>query len=334
MAFGLALAISRKLQALLVDPLMEVADVARAIVRNQDYAARARRRSEDEVGLLVEAFNDMLDQIQARERKLSDINAALALEVEEHKVARAEVATLNATLERRVEARTRDLESLNRELESFSYSVSHDLRAPLRSIDGFTSLLQRNHADHLDEQGRAYMERVRAATQRMGHLIDDLLQLSRTARSELAPQEMDLSAMAESVLHDLRQSAPNRDVETFVQPGVRVRADAILMRTVLENLLGNAWKFTLKRDAARIEFGADRAPERTVCFVRDNGAGFDMRYVDKLFGPFQRLHSSVEFEGTGVGLANVQRIIRRHGGDVWCQGALGAGATFYFALPT
>lgn len=229
--------------------------------------------------------------------------------------------------------RTIELESLNRELESFSYSVSHDLRAPLRSIDGFTALLQKGYEDHFDDQGKGYMGRVRAATQRMGQLIDDLLSLSRTARSVMVRRNVNLSELAEAILQDLSDGAPARRVVASITPDMEVQADRELMRTVLENLLGNAWKFTAKKEESHIEFGCCRDQDPVVYFVKDDGAGFDMKYVDKVFGAFQRLHASSEFEGTGVGLASVQRILRRHGGDVWCEGEVDRGAIFYFTLP-
>lgn len=224
------------------------------------------------------------------------------------------------------------LEVANAELDAFAYSVSHDLRAPLRSIDGFGQALLEDCADQLDAAGRDHLGRVRAAGQRMGVLIDDLLRLSRVTRSELRRERVDLSALAEDVAADLRRSAPARTVQLTVAPGVVAEGDPHLLRVVLENLLGNAWKYTAKHPRAEIEFGGtDRGGERAF-FVRDNGAGFDMKYASKLFGAFQRLHSSAEFEGSGVGLATVQRIVRRHGGRVWAEGAPRHGATFYFTL--
>lgn len=332
-ALGLALLLSGRFQALIAQPLLEVAEVAKGVVERQDYSPRVTPRTDDEVGVLVVAFNEMLNQIQQREAELQEANIALQAEIREHRVARDEVAALNQSLERRVAERTAELETLNKELESFSYSVSHDLRAPLRSIDGFTAILQKNLADQLDEQGKGYMTRVRAATQRMGHLIDDLLSLSRTARSGMVRREIDLSHLAESILHDLQEGAPERIVKTTVASGMVVHADTELMRAVLENLLGNAWKFTAKKADARIDVGVKQEAGDTVYFVQDNGAGFDMKYVEKLFGAFQRLHATTDFEGTGVGLANVQRIIHRHGGKVWCEGEVDRGATFYFTIP-
>ncbi|MBI3129795.1 MAG: hypothetical protein HYZ13_00410 [Acidobacteria bacterium] len=333
LALGATLLLSGRLQSLISLPLLEVAHVARGVIERQDFSLRVAKRSHDEVGVLVDAFNEMLALIQRRELQLRQANQALQLEITEHKAAREEVAALNQGLEARVAERTAELEILNRELESFSYSVSHDLRAPLRSIDGFTAILQKTYGGSLDESGRAYMDRVRGATQRMGTLIDDLLTLSRTSRSAMIRRQVDLSQLAESILHDLREGAPERRVDLHITPGLRVEADPTLLRTALENLLGNAWKFTSRKEVARIEVGLESGQGGGTYFVRDNGAGFDMKYVDKIFAPFQRLHSSTEFEGTGIGLANVQRIVRRHGGELWCEAEVGRGATFYFTFP-
>ncbi len=226
-----------------------------------------------------------------------------------------------------------ELEAANKELESFSYSVSHDLRSPLRGIDGFSRTLAEDYASQLDERGRNYLQRIRAATQRMGQLIDDLLELARLTRSEMRRVPLDLSALARSVADELRQTQPERAVELLIAPDLRASADPTLLRVVLLNLLGNAWKFTGKQPRARIEVGTVVHDGQPVFFVRDDGAGFDMTYADKLFGPFQRLHGQREFEGTGVGLATVNRIIHRHGGRVWGESQPGQGATFYFTLP-
>ncbi|MBI3995171.1 MAG: response regulator [Nitrospirae bacterium] len=228
--------------------------------------------------------------------------------------------------------RTAQLESANKELESFSYSVSHDLRAPLRSIDGFSQALLDDSADRLDAQGRDHLQRVRTATRRMGELIDDLLALSRVTRSEMRRERMDLSALARTVSAGLRKAQPERQVEFVIAQGIVVDGDSGLLRAALENLLGNAWKFTAKHPRARIEFGVMQWENETAYFVRDDGAGFDMTYAGKLFGAFQRLHAVSEFEGTGIGLATVQRIINRHGGRLWAEGAVEKGATFYFTL--
>ena len=224
-------------------------------------------------------------------------------------------------------------ETANKELESFSYSVSHDLRAPLRGIDGFSQALVEDETDRLSPQGKNYLQRIRAAAQRMAELIDDLLRLSRVSRADFRKEHVDLSALVTTVAGELRKANPDRNVELVVKPNVAANADARLIKITLENLLGNAWKFTSKVEGARIEFGTRDDDGSVVYFVRDNGAGFDMKYADKLFGAFQRLHTDKEFPGTGIGLATVQRIVVRHGGRIWVEAAVGSGATFQFTLP-
>jgi two-component system sensor histidine kinase/response regulator len=226
----------------------------------------------------------------------------------------------------------RDLEHKNRELESFSYAVSHDLRAPLRRIDSFSRAMLESQAEKLDDSGRRYLERVREASQHMSQLIDDVLYLSRVTRADLRDQEVDLSGVANLILTRLQESDPARKLELKVRPGVVVTGDGQLLRIALENLLENAWKFTGRQAEAKIEFGVTQASGEPAYFVRDNGAGFDMTYADRLFGPFQRLHPQGEFPGSGIGLATVQRIIHRHGGRVWAEGLVGQGATFQFTL--
>jgi light-regulated signal transduction histidine kinase (bacteriophytochrome) len=233
-----------------------------------------------------------------------------------------------------LEERTLQLQAATQELEAFSYSVSHDLRSPLRSIDGFSQALLEDCPALLDATGLDYLTRIRRGAQRMSQLLDDLLKLSRVSRNELQLDDQDLSALCLQVLDGLQRDAPERRVELRVQAGLRVRADGRLLQAALEHLLGNAWKFTAHTPAPRIEVGATATPggERAF-FVRDNGAGFDPAYAGKLFSPFQRLHPATEFEGSGIGLAIVQRILRRHQGRVWAEAASGAGATFFFWLP-
>ncbi|HYL56366.1 MAG TPA: PAS domain S-box protein, partial [Gemmatimonadales bacterium] len=227
---------------------------------------------------------------------------------------------------------TAQLEVANAELDAFAYSVSHDLRAPLRSIDGFSQALLEDYAAQLDDAGRDHLQRVRLATQRMATLIDDLLNLSRVTRSEMVIGSVDLSGLARELAAELAASDPGRTVDLVIAPGLEARADRGLLRVVLQNLMGNAWKFTGKRDGARIEVGVVSSNGERAYFVRDNGAGFDMAFASKLFGAFQRLHRATEFPGTGVGLATVQRIIHRHGGRVWAESIVDRGATFYFTL--
>lgn len=240
--------------------------------------------------------------------------------------------TFNSMVEA-VGQRTRELETVNEELKAFSYSVSHDLRAPLRAIDGFSLAVVEDYADQLDEEGQRLLGRVRRASQRMGNLIDDLLKLSRVSAVEMERVDLDLSALATAIIRELRQRDPEREVEVRVERGLRASGDRLLVRSVLTNLLDNAWKFTRHAPHARIEFGRVEASSETVFRVRDNGVGFDMDYVGKLFEPFQRLHSVEEFEGTGIGLATVRRIVRRHGGEAWAEAAEGEGASLFFTLP-
>jgi PAS domain S-box-containing protein len=236
-------------------------------------------------------------------------------------------------LERGVEKARDAAEAANAELEAFSYSVSHDLRTPLRSIDGFSQALLEDYGDGLDDTAKSYLSRVRKATQQMGRLIDDLLKLSRVTRSEFRHESVDLSRMVRAIVGRLQEDSTNRTVEVLIQEGVFVEGDSNLLKIALENLVGNAWKFTGKAASPRVEFGTTVREGKTACFVRDNGAGFDMAYVDKLFGAFQRLHTAQEFPGTGIGLATVRRVINRHGGQVWVEAEVGKGATFYFTVP-
>lgn len=253
-------------------------------------------------------------------------------DITERRQAREELRLLNESLEERVHDRTAALEAANREMEAFCYSVSHDLRAPLRSINGFSKILLETYLDRLDETGQDYLGRVCNAAVRMGGLIDDMLNLSRIGRTEMGHEGVDLSALAGSVMEELRQRDPERKVEVDLTPGLRVTGDGALLRIVVVNLLENAWKFTGKRRPGRIEVGLTSIDQEQVYFVRDNGAGFSMAYVDKLFKPFQRLHSEDEYAGAGIGLAIVQRIISRHGGRIWAEGLEDRGATFYFSL--
>ncbi len=224
------------------------------------------------------------------------------------------------------------LDATNRELETFSYSVSHDLRAPLRAIDGFSLALLEECGDQLEPEQRAYLHDVRDATKRMGQLIKDLLELLRTSRCEMAREKVDLSLLAHEITSQFCHSEPERQATIVIAPDLIVDGDRILLRTVLENLLGNAWKFTSNRPNAQVELGMQEHGAEKIYFVRDNGAGFDMKHADKLFGPFQRLHGAHEFPGIGVGLASVQRIIHRHGGRVWAEAVAGEQAIFYFSL--
>lgn len=243
------------------------------------------------------------------------------------------VRKINADLERSVQDRTRQLMETNRELEAFSHSVSHDLRAPLRTIDGYARMLCDACGGEFDDQARGYVQRVLGAVRRMEDLIEDFMQLSRATAADLHRTDVDLSVMAHSIVDELRQREPERQVEVRIADGLRCQGDSSLLRIALENLIGNAWKFTRNASAARIEIGSLK-DEAESYFVRDNGAGFPSERIEEMFAPFRRLHSEREFPGTGVGLSIVKRIVRRHGGRIWAEGAIDHGATFYFTLPS
>lgn len=306
-----AIALSSKIQSFISEPLLSLAQTANTINRFKDYSLRARTDRQDELGQLVQAFNGMLDTIELQNRALLHAN--------EH-------------LEDEVQARTAELRATNRELEAFTYSVSHDLRSPLRSVDGFSAALLEDCGDKMDSVGRDYIGRIRAASQRMGNLIDSLLHLSRVSRQDMKTGTVDLAQLALEIVDGLRAAHRDRQVEFVCPANLLAQGDRDLLRIVLENLLSNAWKYTSKIESPRVELSAyDRDGEVVYC-VRDNGAGFDMKYVDKLFGPFQRLHRDQEFEGLGIGLATVARIIHRHGGEIWAEGQVDQGAAFYFTL--
>jgi len=311
--------ISRGLQGAIAGPIVRLAETATVVSTQRDYSVRATAAGDDEIGHLVVTFNDMLAQIQAQDAALRESQTSLEGRVEERT--------------RELQSRSAELAAANKELEAFCYSVSHDLRAPLRGIDGFSRTLLEEYAGKtLDDQGSHYLRRVRANTQRMGELIDDLLHLSRLTRSDLVRTQVDISAIARRVGAEIAARDTSRAVDFVVEDGLVADADSHLVPVVFENLLGNAWKFSGKRADAKVEVGRRREDGEDVFFVRDNGAGFDMQYADKLFGVFQRLHGAAEFEGTGIGLATVQRVVLRHGGRIWAESAPNKGASFYFTL--
>ncbi len=307
-----AMLVTAAFRRLVAEPIVSLAEMSRAVSRDRNYSLRAQSSSDgDEIAVLIESFNEMLSQIEQRDIALRQ--------------ARDE-------LEQRVQERTLELKAANRELEAFSYTVAHDLRGPLDAIGGIGFVLQQGYGGKLDAEGREMLDRLRHSSTKMAALIDDLLNLSRAGTSGLEHSTVDLSAMAASIAEDLKAAEPERNVEFAIAPGAIVLADAGLMRVALENLMGNAWKYSSQRSHACIEFGFQRSGVQIVCFVRDNGAGFNPDFADHLFKPFQRLHTQGEFAGTGIGLATVQRILTRHGGRVWAEGAPGKGATFYFSL--
>jgi signal transduction histidine kinase len=332
LAMLVAFALSAILQRLVTRPLLAVSEIARQVMETRDYSRRAQRLSTDEVGTLVDSFNGMLAEIERRTQALEESNREQAREVAERTRAEQEVLRLNQELESRVQQRTAQLESANRELEAFCYSVSHDLRAPLRAIDGFSQALIEDFPDSVPEEARRYLGKIRFSAGRMGQLIEDLLNLSKVSRGALERSSVNLSGVAAEVASELQQREPARAVEVSIWEEMVVDGDARLLRVALENLMGNAWKFTARTAKARIEVGALRDGGQATYFVRDNGAGFDMKFVGKLFGAFQRLHQANDYPGTGIGLATVQRIVHRHGGRIWADAQPGKGAVFFFTL--
>jgi light-regulated signal transduction histidine kinase (bacteriophytochrome) len=270
-----------------------------------------------------------------RAKEAERANRKLASEIAERMLAQDEVNRLNTGLEQRVAERTQQLQDANGQLEAFSYSVAHDLKAPLRAISGYSRIVLEDCAPQLDKDARRYLESIVSGTQRMGRLIEDLLAFSHQGSKEMTPSGIDMGELAGSVFEELRSAAPERKIEWRLQPLLPARGDRAMIRQVWVNLLSNAVKFTEPGDNARIEVGCSRnGSDHNIYYVKDNGAGFDMKYSGKLFGVFQRLHSGQEFEGTGVGLAIVQRVVQRHGGSVWAEGKVNEGATFHFTLPT
>ena len=305
---GIAILLARRIAL----PAIALAANARAIKKGE-YDVRAKAADISEMAEVAEEFNEMVESWQAAERQLHD---------------------LNIHLEVRVQARTAELKKANQELSAFSYAVSHDLRAPLRAIDGFCHMLLEDYGERLDDAGRGYLNRVRRASQHMAEIIDDMLGMARSVRDEMSCGVFDLSTLARTVAADIEASSPRAGVEWRIPDGIMAFGDENLLSVLLENLLGNAYKYTSKQASARIEIGLlpDKQDGKAVYFVKDDGVGFDMGHSGKLFGMFQRLHSGGDFDGHGIGLATVQRIIQRHGGEIWADSQVEQGATFFFTL--
>jgi signal transduction histidine kinase len=320
------------------DERTRLADTQRAVLNILEDAEGEKAQLQATQKAILNILDDSADE----KARLADTQRAVLNILEDIEVEKKKVEQINFNLRDEIAERTRVEEALlrakasaedaNKELESFNYSVSHDLRAPLRSIDGFSQALLEDYGEQIDTEGKRYLSNVRAAAQYMGQLIEGLLTLSRVSRAELHRERVDVSALARMVLQRLQTAQPGREVEVLIQPDMEAQADPRLVDVILTNLLGNAWKFTSKRAFARIEFAAKDRANPAIFFVRDNGAGFDATYTEKLFGVFQRLHTTKEFEGTGIGLATVHRIVRRHGGRIWAEGQVDEGATFYFTL--
>lgn len=302
-----AILVSSRFRESVAQPIVELAETAQKVTRDKDYSIRmAQVRQKDELSVLVDSFNEMLKELQKSHDEL----------------------------ERRVQERTRELLAANRELEVFSYSVSHDLRGPLDTLNGFAYLLLKQYGAGLDEPARDLIEHIRSSGRRMTELIDDLLNLSRVTTSAMRSEKVDLAAMARAFMDELCRTEPDRQVEFVAPEHDEALGDPHLLRIVIENLLRNAWKYTSHHPAARIEFGHREDGGRAIYFVKDDGSGFDAKSVSRLFKPFQRLHSTDEFPGHGIGLATVKRIIQKHGGEIWAEADVEKGACFYFTLGT
>ena len=339
-ALAVSLVVAWWLQKTVTGPILAMRDIAREVVETRDFSLRATKTTDDEIGYLADAFNGMLSEIEHRSSELEQTNASLARQIverervdEELRRVEDELRQLNAQLEERVTERTEQLAAANKELESFSYSVSHDLRAPVRAIVGFSKLLAEHHEEALDDEAKRKLGIVRSEAARMGTLIDDLLAFSRLGRQSLQMRSVDMEELVRLNFEQLKLQQPGTAHELKLGHLPPALGDRSLLAQVWINLLSNAFKFSAKKEKPTIEVNAISDAKEHTYFVRDNGAGFDPRYAAKLFGVFQRLHDQTDFPGTGVGLALVHRIVTRHGGRVWAEGEPGTGATFYFTLP-
>jgi len=334
---GTTVVLGKLLPALIKVDAVQVARIADELVRlhPQNTFEEVRQQNSELLSALdqIQEAQDLLEmRVKLRTAELDAANSSLQAQIAERERAEAEIRRLNAELEIRIEQRTAQLQAVNNELEAFSYSVSHDLRAPLRNISSFSQVLLEDYNAALDATGQELLHDIRGATLRMGQLIENLLALSRVTRTPMQRAIVDLSALGREIAGTLKKAQPERAVEMIIAEDMLTDGDASLLQAVLENLLSNAWKFTQKQSTPRIEFGVLYQDHEAVYFIKDNGAGFNMKYVNRLFAPFQRLHRATDFPGTGVGLATVQRIIIRHGGRAWAEGVIDEGATFYFTL--
>jgi signal transduction histidine kinase len=324
--------VASRLQAVITRPIFQLVAATKEVSERADYSKRVEKRGNDELAVLCDGFNSMIETIETREKERDEVQKQLLTYQEKLedlvKERTAELEQTNVVLGKS----NRDLETVNREMEAFSYSVAHDLRAPLRAIEGFSKILLKDYLDVLDDQGKDYLQRASRASQKMARLIDDLLTLARVSRAKLRSEPVDLSAMAGGIMTGLKETEPGRDVDVVLTENLTAVGDSKLLNQALENLLGNAWKYTGKRSDAKVEFGAVEQEGATSYFVRDNGAGFEMKYAANILMPFHRLHSEMEFPGTGIGLSTVDRIIKRHGGRVWFESTVDQGATFFFTL--
>ena len=312
--------LTTRVQRLISRPILQLAELTRSIAHNQDYSLKTDINRGDEIGILAESFNYMLKNLRERSR--------------ERDTATSELIKARNDLEDNVTERTAELKMANKELEAFTYSASHNLRGPLRRMDGFITFLEQEYSNVLDDTGRAYIGKVQNNCQHMAEIIDNLLKLSSIIRQEMDCKTVDMTALAKKIIERLQESEPARHVNIIVAEGIETTGDPGLLMESLENLLENAWKFTKKTEKPAIEFGMMKKEHQNIYFVKDNGCGFDMKYVNKIFKPFQRLHILSEFPGTGIGLSTVQRIIERHKGRLWAESALNEGSTFNFTLWT